>query len=460
MKSNSIQLLLLSLTVLFTFSSLEAQTPSYVADVDPVTPGIQTTYMTTVAAGAFTVDIYMFSPGPPAVAPPVDFDYVVLSTEFNDAGAVLGFVPGSTFSPPAIGPCPGPSCSIISGAAAPIDLGSAAPIGPGSPLLPLGFVPGALGFGGPFIGTNGGVGIVDTGGLFFGGGIGLPVAGTPIFLYTQSLLPLAVGTSDVAPIGAFGCLPVLMPFCGPGQPLAGPVGIWPDVAEIGFVGTTSTYAATPVPAAGPLFPGAINPGVVMVVTSLPVEFTAFEAQVQGQDVLLRWETATETDNTGFEVQHLAPSHDIRPINNWMSVGFVEGAGSSLEAQEYGYRVSDLNAGQHLFRLLQVDFDGAVAFSDQIEASIEVPGTHVLSAAYPNPFNPMARFTLVVAESQQVSVEVFNSIGIRVATLFDGLLAANQSHQFTLDGTALPSGTYIYRVTGSNFSDSRSVSLLK
>ena len=89
-----------------------------------------------------------------------------------------------------------------------------------------------------------------------------------------------------------------------------------------------------------------------------------------------------------------------------------------------------------------------------------PGTHNLSAVYPNPFNPQANFTLQVAEQQSVRVSVYDALGREVATLFNGTLGAGPEHAFTINGAGLPSGVYLVRATGEQFTDGLSVTLLK
>ncbi len=70
------------------------------------------------------------------------------------------------------------------------------------------------------------------------------------------------------------------------------------------------------------------------------------------------------------------------------------------------------------------------------AAMERRGTHVLTSAYPNPFNPQAQFTLAVAQEEQEAVELYNTIGQRVAVLFNGTVEANQAQQLTIDGAGL------------------------
>ena len=131
---------------------------------------------------------------------------------------------------------------------------------------------------------------------------------------------------------------------------------------------------------------------------LPVELTSFDALAMASGVLLDWTTATETNNAGFDVQQLQG-------DRFASIGFVEGQGSTTEAQAYSYTVSGLAPGTHTFRLKQIDFDGSFEYSAEIEVDVTLASTYELVKAYPNPFNPSTTFALTVATEQQVSVEV-------------------------------------------------------
>jgi choice-of-anchor B domain-containing protein len=85
-----------------------------------------------------------------------------------------------------------------------------------------------------------------------------------------------------------------------------------------------------------------------------------------------------------------------------------------------------------------------------------PAGYALSAAYPNPFATRARFSLRVDRSQTVTVAVYDVLGRRVAEVFHGVLAAGAPRTFALDGNAWPAGTYLVRVTGEDFAETRRV----
>jgi subtilisin-like proprotein convertase family protein len=186
---------------------------------------------------------------------------------------------------------------------------------------------------------------------------------------------------------------------------------------------------------------------------IPVELVAFEATTVGQAVVLNWRTASETNNAGFEVE-------MRRGDSWTTLGFVNGHGTTTEAKDYSFRADNVGFGTHTFRLRQVDFDGAFEYSPEVEATIELAGTHHLGAAYPNPFNPQTRFELAVRTEQRVAVNVYDALGRNVATLFEGTLPANESRAFTFEASNLPSGIYLIRAVGEQFTQTQRVTLAK
>ncbi len=193
-------------------------------------------------------------------------------------------------------------------------------------------------------------------------------------------------------------------------------------------------------------------------TELPVELAQFEGTVDGQDVLLRWGTLSETNNAGFEVQHR--SLDTANKADWQTLHFVDGVGTTIQPQDYTFRASGLAPGTHTFRLRQVDYDGAFEYSPTVEVIIDLAETFMIEAAYPNPFNPESTMRFAVQQAQHVEVALFNTLGQQVQTLFTGMAEAGQMQQVTIDGSDLPSGLYLVRVVGERFAETQTITLLK
>lgn len=182
---------------------------------------------------------------------------------------------------------------------------------------------------------------------------------------------------------------------------------------------------------------------------LPVELSSFQVTINNNTAHLFWQTASETNNAGFTVLH-----------NGEELTFVDGSGTTNEPQSYDVDIKHLQPGEHTFQLKQIDFDGTIVMSKVVSVTIMVETAFMLSSAFPNPFNPRSTFTLTVAKDQEVSVMLFDMLGRQVQTLFEGQLQANQSHAFTIDGSDLTSGMYIYYVSGTQFHTYGRVILLK
>ncbi len=179
------------------------------------------------------------------------------------------------------------------------------------------------------------------------------------------------------------------------------------------------------------------------VVLLPVELIAFKAIADGERIVLTWRTAAETNNAGFEVWHTPPGAKQTVI------AFLEGHGTTNQVHEYRLVLDTQTPGVHRFQLKQVDFNGMFAFGPVVEVRVKAEEAISLSEAYPNPCNPKTHFTLTVAHAQPMRVEVFDMLGRRIATLYDGWLEAETRHLFTFEVENVPSGLYVYRATGEH-----------
>lgn len=195
---------------------------------------------------------------------------------------------------------------------------------------------------------------------------------------------------------------------------------------------------------------------------LPVALTSFTATADGSDVTLSWQTASETNNAGFEILHEVPGQSPLGIiqDSPHQLLFIPGAGTTTEPKSYTYRIENLTPGTHTFQLKQIDFNGTFSLSNSISLTIGVDTVYQLSDAFPNPFNPRSSFSLTVAQSQEVEIVLYDMLGRRVQHIFKGILTSNVPQQFVIHGSRLPSGTYVYQVQGEHFLDKGQITLLK
>jgi hypothetical protein len=192
-------------------------------------------------------------------------------------------------------------------------------------------------------------------------------------------------------------------------------------------------------------------------TVLPVELVSFTATANGMNSNLHWSTATEINNSGFEIQR-------RQTSDWAKVGFVAGAGTSNAPRNYSYTDSKLSAGSYSYRLKQIDNNGAFTYGSTVEVAISsAPAAFALSQNYPNPFNPSTVISYSLEKAGMVSLRVYNMLGQEVATLVNGPQEAGvYTVSFnTSKGTlGLSSGVYVYRLEAGSFISTKKLVLMK
>ena len=186
---------------------------------------------------------------------------------------------------------------------------------------------------------------------------------------------------------------------------------------------------------------------------LPVELARFDASTSGTSAVLEWSTASETNNSGFYVQQ-------KQDGAFVDLGFVEGAGTTDQPQSYRFRVNDLEeATEHTFRLKQVDLDGTEHLTETQSVRIGLGDAYRL-ATYPNPFQDRATVEFAVKDAQPVTIELYNTLGQRVQTVFEGTAQAEEMLTETIDGSRLASGLYIVRLKGERFTATRKITLVR
>ena len=186
---------------------------------------------------------------------------------------------------------------------------------------------------------------------------------------------------------------------------------------------------------------------------VPVEMTSFTFNVVGNSVNLNWNTATETNNKGFEVQRRTLSETFKTI------GYVNGSGTTTQPQSYSFTDSKLEAGTYIYRLNQVDFDGSSYASDELSIVINKSFSYALEQNYPNPFNPTTLISYSVPERGNVSLVVYDLLGRQVASLVNQVKEPG-SYKVNFNASNLPSGIYTYSIKSGNFVQSKKMMLLK
>ncbi len=193
-------------------------------------------------------------------------------------------------------------------------------------------------------------------------------------------------------------------------------------------------------------PGVVGPGV-------PVELVLFTASVNENVVTLKWITATELNNSGFDILR-SSQNDV-----WEKIAFVTGNGTKTEAHYYSFKDENLDVGKHSYRLKQIDFDGSYEYSHVVYVDVIVPIDFELLQNYPNPFNPSTTIKFAIPEASMVTLAVFNALGEEVALLVDSFMESG-IYEVNFDAIGLNSGMYFYRIQAGDFNQVKKMTLLK
>ena len=168
---------------------------------------------------------------------------------------------------------------------------------------------------------------------------------------------------------------------------------------------------------------------------LPIELTSFSGRQEAQYISLRWSTATEQNNDYMAVERSADGRTFQEL------GRVQGAGTTLEPQEYSFLDEKPLRGLNYYRLRQVDFDGAVEYHKVISVEFYGKGSAIGVSAFPNPANEMLYASWAASTEQPATLRVLDMTGRQVAQYTAQAGAAS----FELPLNNLPAGLYFLEV---------------
>jgi uncharacterized repeat protein (TIGR02543 family) len=169
-----------------------------------------------------------------------------------------------------------------------------------------------------------------------------------------------------------------------------------------------------------------------------VSFTAIPADNK-KAVLIKWQTSSEENNDYFEVQRSADC-----INNWETIGRVQGIGNSSELSDYSLVDNNPLAGQSCYRLKQVDKDGKAEYFKTVK--IQLSNTKIAAVSvHPN---PATNTIMLKAESDdQKKIKIYNQSGQDVT--LQCKIAGTGNSQFNIRIDHLPAGIYMIKTNEGN-----------
>lgn len=136
---------------------------------------------------------------------------------------------------------------------------------------------------------------------------------------------------------------------------------------------------------------------------VPVTLTQFKGQVENEDAHLTWETATEFNNAGFDIEK---STDGIQFSN---IGFIKGQGNSFSLNAYSF-VDTRFTQTAYYRLKQLDFDGKITYSSIV--ALQKTGEGSALKMYPNPISTQSFLTIDFEKTieNSLNIDIFDVHG--------------------------------------------------
>jgi carboxypeptidase T len=218
---------------------------------------------------------------------------------------------------------------------------------------------------------------------------------------------------------------------------------------------------------------------VVVYKTVPVELISFTGVTEENKVKLSWQTATELNNYGFQIERKSLTQTLSEgegLSDWTKVGFVSGVGNSSSLKSYSF-IDEVNeiCGKYIYRLKQIDLDGSYKYSNEVEVQI-LPVKFSLEQNYPNPFNPTTKIRYAIPtpplssplvkgrnEVWFVTLKVYDILGREVATLVNEEKPAG-IYEIEFDPISISqhpaSSVYFYRLQAGSFVETRKMILMR
>ncbi len=177
--------------------------------------------------------------------------------------------------------------------------------------------------------------------------------------------------------------------------------------------------------------------------SLPIELSAFSAQLTSFGVELDWTTSSENENLGYWIRRAF--HTDGPYQN-VNEQLIPGHGNSSSTHDYVYIDTSAPPSSTLYyTLVDVSTNGSETEHGPLRIETTTPNTFQLKQNYPNPFNPETRIPFSLQQTGPIQLEVFDVNGKRVRTLSNRHYQAG-THSVVWDGrndagTILSNGLY-------------------
>lgn len=178
-------------------------------------------------------------------------------------------------------------------------------------------------------------------------------------------------------------------------------------------------------------------------TALPVNYTQFTGRTEGNLNILSWQTVSESNNIGFEIERSADSKSFSSIGQ---VATKAENGNSSTLINYNFTDAKPLSGNNYYRLKQSDKDGKINYSDVVLLKSKIAGFRI-SSVYPNPSKAELNLIITSSKAERATVIITDLSGKAISQVNTQLIIGDNLQQLNI--RSLTNGTYIIKVVSSS-----------
>lgn len=148
--------------------------------------------------------------------------------------------------------------------------------------------------------------------------------------------------------------------------------------------------------------------------SLPVMLSLFEITENRDEIRLFWRTESEVNNHYWLIDKKEAGDSTLAFE---TIAKIDGQGTVSSESDYHFVDKEIAAGNsYVYRLADVSFSGRTHYHDPVTIEVSSPGKYELYQNFPNPFNPLTHILYDIPWDSEVTVEIYNLVGQKVAQL--------------------------------------------
>ena len=254
--------------------------------------------------------------------------------------------------------------------------------------------------------------------------------------YTVTVMPSPSADVDALDIGPLGCQNVVLRYLAKEGVVGGDLSSNPIIGttdfpqQPGFVLDPTGYSISGQTSLSSLRLHSTDP----LSSTLPVELLSLEAYGNDNHIMVEWATATELNNSGFEILRSTDGE------NFENIAWLDGNGTSSDINIYAFKdYNFLPNIRYYYRLKQIDFNGEYEYSDIVSAILKAKDSNLSISLAPNPSLYESTLTIRSSEKGAAALKIFDALGKLVVN--SQLWIQADIDQFLIQTKHLEEGVY-------------------